>query len=368
MEYYTAIGIDVSDRTSKICVMTKVAGTRRIVDETTVATTKEGFREYLDKQDRNAAVTFETGVHCRWMAEFIRSMGFKVYVANPAKLKQLTESDTKNDRNDARELARYTLADVELLHPVYLRAEPYQQMIRFLEARNALLGVRTKLINEMRGFAKSMGFRIPQKDANYFHLIDRGDWPKDLKDVAWPLIGVLKTISLKIKALEKQMRTLAETPEFKESVERIRQVYGVGFFCSVAYVAFLGGNYARFAKARDVGPYLGLVPKQDASGNVDKQLAITKKGSSLLRMLLTECAQVVMKDSARTTDLKLKGLRIAERGGKNARKRAITAVVRNLAVTMMALLKHPEREYKPVSEANQKLLDRLAAEQKAVAA
>lgn len=368
MEYYTSIGIDVGDRTSKICVMTKVAGTRRIVCETTVATTKEGLREFLDRQDRSAPVTFETGVHCRWMAEFIRGLGFKVYVANPAKLRLLTESDTKNDRNDARELARYTLADVEMLHPVFLRAEPYQRMIRFLEARSALVCVRTKLVNEMRGFAKSMGFRIPKKDAAHFHLIDRGDWPKDLKDVSWPLVGVLATVSLKIKALEKQMQALSESSEFRESVERLQLVYGVGFFCSVAYVAFLGGNYTRFAKARDVGPYLGLVPRQDASGDITKQLAITKKGSSLLRTLLTECAQVILKDNAPMTDLKLKGLRIAERGGKNGRKRAVTAIVRSLAVTMMALLKHPKEDYKPLSEANQKLVERLASEKDAVAA
>ena len=85
MEYYTSIGIDVSDRTSKICVMTKVAGTRRIVCETTVATTKEGLGEFLDRQDRRAPVTFETGVHCRWMSEFIRGLGFKVYVAKSEK-------------------------------------------------------------------------------------------------------------------------------------------------------------------------------------------------------------------------------------------------------------------------------------------
>lgn len=368
MEYYTAIGIDVSDRTSKICVMTKVAGMRRIVDETTVATTKDGLREYLDRQDRNAPVTFETGIHCRWMAEFVRGMGFKVYVANPAKLKLLTESDTKNDRNDARELARYTLADVEMPHPVFLRAEQYQQMIRLLEARRALLGARTKLINEMRGFAKSMGFRIPRRDADYFHLIDRATWPRDLETLCWPMLAVVKTISLKIKAVEKQMHVLADTPEFRESAERLQQIAGVGFFSSVAFIAFLGGNYERFAKARDVGPYLGLVPRQDASGDTDKQLSITKKGPSLLRSLLTECAQAVMKDGAKMSDLKLKGQRIAARGGKNAKKRAITAIVRSLAVTMVALLKHPEREYKPISDENRKLIERLAAEQQAIAA
>lgn len=359
MEYYTAIGIDVSDRTSKICVMTKAGNERRIVEETTVSTTKEAFSEYLSAKDRNAAVTFETGVHCRWMAKLIRDLGFKVYVANPSKLRALTQSNTKNDRNDARELARYTLADVEMLHPVFLRPETHQQMIRLIEARMALVETRTKLINEMRGFGKSMGFRIPKKDAAHFHLLDRADWPKDLEDICWPLIGVLKTIYVKIAALEKQMHDLADSPAFIADVGRVRQVVGVGFLCSVAYVATLGGNYARFSKARDVGPYLGLVPRQDQSGGIDKQLPITKAGSTLLRTILTESAQIVLKDSVRMTDLKLKGLRIAGQGNKNARKRAVTATVRGLAVTLMALLKHPDRDYMPLSEENKKLVEQM---------
>lgn len=368
MEYYTAIGIDVGDRTSKICVMAKDGGSRRIIEETTVATTREGFSEYLAAKSRDWPVAFETGVHCRWMASHIRGMGFKVHVANPAKLRQLTLSNAKNDTNDARELARYTLADVELLHPVFLRPEPYQQMIRLLEARMALVRTRTKLINEMRGFAKSMGFRIPKRDADYFHRIDRSAWPKDLESLCWPLMDVLEAIALKIRAFEKQMHELADTDVFKSDVERVRQVFGVGFLCSTAFVAFLGGNYARFAKARDVGPYLGLVPRQDQSGDVDRQLPITKAGSTMLRTLLTECAQVVLKDSAMTTDLKLKGERIHGKRSANSRKRAVTAVVRGLAVTMMALLKHPEREYRPLSDANRKLLERLAAGQEAIVA
>lgn len=368
MEYYTAIGIDVSDKTSKICVMTKAGGTRRIVAETTVATTKDGFYAFLNGQDRNVPVTFETGVHCRWMAEHIRGMGFKVYVANPAKLKLLTESDTKNDRNDARALARYTLADPEMLHPVFLRDEEHQQMIRLIEARSLLIRERTRIINELRGFAKSMGFRIPKKDAAYFHKLDRSSWPQPLNDLAWPLFDILEMIALKVKAYESGMRKLVESPAFKDDIERVRRVFGIGFICSAAFIAFLGGNYERFVKARDVGPYLGLTPKQDQSGNINKQLGITRKGSALLMCLLTECAQIVLKDSSPMTDPKLKGMRIFERGGSNARKRAVTAVARGLAVTMMALLKHPERDYKPVSDANLKLLGQPSSEQEVKAA
>ena len=81
MEYCTTIGADVSDRTTKICVMTKAeGGERRIVVETTCATTKGGFEEALSKFDRSWPVVFETGTHCRWMDMLFKEMGFKTIV------------------------------------------------------------------------------------------------------------------------------------------------------------------------------------------------------------------------------------------------------------------------------------------------
>ena len=351
MEYYTAIGIDVGDKTSKICVMAKSDGKRRIVLERTVETTKEGLRSFLGTLDRGWPVTFETCTHCRWMHAEIRAMGFRVFVANPAKLRQLTESNTKNDVNDARELARFTLADAELLHPVFIRPEPHQQMLRLLKARELMLGIRTKLVNEMRGFAKSMGFRLPKTDAGRFHRLDRSSWPADFETLAFPMLDVLETLELKIKANEAQMRDLAGTETFAKPVARCREVFGIGFFTAAAFVALLGGNVGRFAKARDVGPYLGLVPRQDQSGEIDRQCAITRAGCSFMRSMLTECAQVALKASAVPSDLRLKAWRICASGGPKAKKRAVTAVARGLAVTMLALLKHPEREYKALSDA-----------------
>ncbi len=99
MEYCTTIGVDVSDRTSKICVMTKTPG---IVKETACATTRVGFADCLAKFDRGWPVVFETGTHCRWMESHIRSLGFRVIVANPAKARISGDPTSKNDRNDAR--------------------------------------------------------------------------------------------------------------------------------------------------------------------------------------------------------------------------------------------------------------------------
>ena len=363
MEYCTTIGADVSDRTTKICVMTKAeGGERHIVVETTCATTKAGFEEALSKFDRSWPVVFETGTHCRWMDRLFKEMGFKTIVGNPGKIPSITKSNTKNDRNDARELARLAIADPAMLHPVFLRDEVYQQMLRFHHARNMLISQRTQTINQIRGFAKSMGHRIECSSTEKFHELSKADWPRELEECAWPLMGVLKTVNLKIKAYDRLIERLAERLEFKPMVERVREVYGVGVIGSTVFVAAIGGRPDRFDHARDVGPYLGMTPKQDQSGDDDKQLHITHAGADIVRATLVECAGVVMMSNAKDTDLKLKGLRIAMHGGGIAKKKAKVAVARALAVTMLAMLKDPEREYVPLSEEGRKGFERYRAE------
>ena len=363
MEYSTTIGVDVSDRTSKICVMQKMPdGERRIVIETTCATTKEGFGETFAKFDRSWPVVFETGTHCRWMDRCFRDLGFKTIIANPGKVPSITKSNTKNDRNDARELARLAIADVSMLHPVKLRNEVYQQMLRYHRGRNELICVRTKLISQLRGFAKSMGCRIDDCSTERFHKIDKSLWPTELESVGWPILDVIEVVNLKIKAFEKAIRDLSETPEFKDMVGRVRTVYGVGEIGSTAFIAIIGGHPTRFERSRDIGAYLGLIPKQDQSGDKDKQLHITHAGSSLIRTVLVECAGVALQSNAKETDIKLKGLRIAMNGGGIAKKKARTAVARSLAVTMLALLKNPDAEYVPLSEEGKRGFERYHAE------
>ena len=363
MEYCTTIGIDVSDRTSKICVMRKMPdGERRIIVETTCATTRDGFSEVLSKFDRNWPIAFETGTHCRWMDRHFKELGFRTFIANPGKVPSITKSNTKNDRNDARELARLAIADVTMLHPVTLRGEVFQQMLRYHRGRNELICVRTKLISQLRGFAKSVGFRIEDCSTERFHRLCKNDWPADLESVAWPIMDVIEVVNLKIKAFEKSIKDLSEQPEFKGMVDRVRSVYGVGDIGATAFVASIGGDPDRFEHSRDAGSYRGLVPKQSQSGDKDKQLHITHAGSCLVRTVLIECAGVVLQSNAKETDLKLKGLRIAMNGGGIARKKARTAVARGLAVTMLALLKNPNAEYVPLSEEGKRGFERYHAE------
>ena len=355
-EYYTTIGMDVSDRKTQVCVMAGTARKPKIIMETTIPTTKEGLAKFLSAQDRSAPVAFEAGTHCRWMNEVAEGMGFKVYVANPCRLRMITESKTKNDVNDARMLARLALSDPGLLHPVKLRGPGHQKMLNLHEMRNLLVKQRTGIVVQLRAVAKSMGFRIVKCQAASFHNLDRKAWPKDLNDIAWPMIKNLEQLAVTIKTYEKQIRELAETPTFKAQVGRLMEIRYVGLYVATGFVAVTGGDMDRFEKPRDIGPWLGVTPKQDQSGDIDRQCRITKAGSPFMRRLLVESAQMILRDGSSDTDLKAKGLRICARGAKIAKRKAVTAVARSLAVLMVAMLKKPDAPYVPLSERCEKEL------------
>jgi len=93
-------------------------------------------------------------------------------------------------------------------------------------------------------------------------------------------------------------------------------------------------NPERFKRSRDVGPYLGLCPGQDQSGERDPELRISKAGDHLLRSLLVNCAQYVLGHFGEDSDLRRHGEKIAARGGKKAKKRAVVAVARKIAVLL----------------------------------
>jgi transposase len=206
-----------------------------------------------------------------------------------------------------------------------------------------------------------MGFRIPKCSTTHFHNLDTASWPKELNDIAWPMMKNIEQLAITIKTYEKKIRELAQTPTFKAQVDRLMEIHYVGLYVATGFVAVTGGDMDRFTKPRDVGPWLGLSPKQDQSGDIDRQCHITKAGSKMLRWKLTECAQRVLQKNSADMDLKVKGLRIRARGGKIAKGKSITAVARGLAVLMVAMLKKPDVPYVPLSEDKAKELAQIRA-------
>jgi transposase len=176
--------------------------------------------------------------------------------------------------------------------------------------------------------------------------------PADLALVA-PLLTAIDAVNAEIKQLDAELESLAG--EKYPATERLRQIPGVGPLTALCFVLTLESP-EHFADARAVGPYLGLVPRRDQSGETDKQLGITKAGHVQLRCLLVNCAHYILGPFGPPCHLRAAGERIAARGGKSAKKRAVIAVARKLAVTLLALWKtgadyQPQRVPQPLPQA-----------------
>jgi transposase len=139
---------------------------------------------------------------------------------------------------------------------------------------------------------------------------------------------------VRITAYDRQIEEMDK--ERYPETELLRQVGGVGAITATTFVLTVE-DPARFPRARAVGSYLGLRPRQGDSGTLKPQLRITKAGDKNLRSLLVECAHHILGRLGPDTDLKRWGLKLAERGGKNAKKRAAIAVARKLSVLLLRL-------------------------------
>src|SRR5580693_8162870 len=217
--------------------------------------------------------------------------------------------------------------------PMQHRSREVRQDLVMLRARDALVAVRTELINTTRGLVKSMGMRLPKFQ---LELRTKGEEavPVEVREALLPWVRLAATLSADIKEYDKKIEELGG--EKYGHTALLRQVKGVGPITALAYVLTLE-NAQRFVKSRDVGPYLGLVPKQEDSGENQPQLGISKAGDTMVRNLLVGSAQYILGPFGPDTDLRRYGLRLCERGGKNAKKRAAVAVARKLAVLLHCL-------------------------------
>jgi transposase len=277
------------------------------------------------------------------VSELLRELGHRVTVANPRRVQLISESDSKSDRTDAELLARLGRADVKLLAPVEHRGRSAQTDLAVAKARDVLVRSRTKLVNHVRAVVKSFGERLPTCTAESFARRTREKLPADLEPALVPIYAALEQIEAQIRALD---RTIVKVAKKYPEVTVLSQPHGVGVLTALVYLLTIEDKQ-RFAKSRMAGAFLGLRPRRDQSGKGDPQLRITKAGDPFVRRLLVNSANHILGPFGQDSDLRRWGLRLAERGGKNARKRAKVAVARKLAVLMHRLWMTGE-VYEPV--------------------
>lgn len=324
------VGLDIGDDYSHVCLLRSDSG--EVEEETRLRTTPDALRRYFS-QHQGVRVALETGTHSPWVSRLLSELEHEVLVANARHLKLIYQNDRKNDRLDAENLARLARLDPKLLHPITHRGEQAQTDLGVVRSRHALVNARTQLINHVRGSVKSFGTRLPKCDSDCFHLKVQGSIPDTLCAALNPVLAVIATLNEQIKALAVQIQALSEAyPE----TEILKQVRGVGPITALTFILTLDDKN-RFKKSRTVGAFLGMTPSRAQSGNQDPQKRISKQGDPLLRSLLTQCAQYILRKGSPDSDLKGFGEHLLGKGGKGAKRRAVTAVARKLGVLLHRL-------------------------------
>jgi transposase len=269
-------------------------------------------------------------------------------VANARRVRLISESSRKDDKLDAKTLARLARIDPELLSPIRHRSEQAQADLTSIRARAALVETRTALINSARGLAKAYGERLPSCASYQVCEELAGALAAPLHAALEPLLGEIDSLTQRIREYDGQLEEIAK--ERYPEVELLKQVQGVGTLIALTFVLTVEDPH-RFKSSRAVGCYVGLRPRRRESGQSRPQLGISKEGDSYLRKLLVQGAHYILGRFGQDSDLRRWGLGLSGRGGKNAKKRAVIAVARNLAVLLHKLWVSGE-EYEPLRVSN----------------
>jgi transposase len=341
-------GLDLGDKYSYLCLIETDTG--KVLEEGRLRTTPETFRRRFDSEQR-MTVAIEAGTHSPWVSRVLEEeCGHQVLVANPRKTRLIYGQGRKTDKLDAEKLARLARVDPKLLSPLEHRGEASQAHLALIRSREVLIRSRVQLINHVRGTVKSFGGRLPKCSTASFHKKVAVCIPEELRPALEPLLETIASLSARIHHYDRELEALAQ--EHYPETKLLRQVQGVGTLTALTFVLTLE-DPTRFEESRQVGAYLGLVPGKDQSGERDPQKRISREGDEMLRRLLVGSAHYILGPFAEDSDLRRYGLKIAgSTAAKNARKRAVVAVARKLAVLLHHLWISGEL-YEPLYNARQ---------------
>jgi transposase len=324
------VGLDLGDRSSWYCVLNEAG---EVLLERKLATTPKAMKEVFGGMPR-CRIALETGMHSPWVSRWLSDLGHEVIVAHARNVRLIGESRRKDDRFDARTLARLARIDPDLLGPIQHRSRKAQADLMVIRARAGLVRARTALINTARGLTKSYGERLRGCSPRKMNRELAEGLSPEVQTALQPLLHEIESLSERIREYKERVQQIAQ--ERYPEVARLEQVKGVGTLIALTYVLTLE-DPRRFRKSRDVGCYLGLRPGRRNSGQSAPQLHISKEGDPYLRTMMVQSAHHILGPFGANSDLRRWGLRLAERGGKNAKKRAVVAVARKLSILLHRL-------------------------------
>jgi transposase len=221
-EQKLTVGLDLGDRWSFYSVLDEAG---KIILEQKLATTPEAMKQTFAKIPRSL-IALETGTHSPWASRLLTELGHEVLVAHAQKVELITKSNRKDDRHDARTLARLARIDPELLGPVRHRSAQAQIHLTVIRARAELVSARTALVNAARGLVKSLGERLPKCGTYQVNEKLAAAVSAELREVLVPLLREVESLSERIKEYDEGMEKIAQ--EVYPEVPLLKQAKGVG--------------------------------------------------------------------------------------------------------------------------------------------
>jgi transposase len=198
--------VDVGDQISHYCILDE---TGNVILEQRVPTTPKGIQQVFGKISR-CRIALESGTHSPWISRLLTQLGHEVIVAHARNVQLITESTRKDDRLDARTLARLARIDPELLGPVRHRSAKVQIHLTAIRARATLVSARTALVNAARGLTKSYGERLPKCGTEQMNReIAKGLSP-ELRDVVEPLLREIESVNERIAEYDRRIEQIAK--------------------------------------------------------------------------------------------------------------------------------------------------------------
>src|SRR4029077_16945124 len=262
MDYFA--GLDISMDGTHICVVDRDGA---VVYEGKSPSTAEAIADKLSEAPGCHRVVFETGRMALVLFHGLSQIGLPVVCVDSRQAYQALKSlaTHKSDRNDAGGLAH--LARTGFFKPVHVKSFPAHAVRSWLSARKKLVGQRVTLENQIRGLAVVFGVRLPRALTTAF--IDRAlkasEGVAGFSAAMRGLSAARAAVMIAVAAIDADIRRMTRA---SAACRRLMTIPGVGQLTALAFVAAID-DPSRIRRSRDVGAYLGLVPRRHQSGEVD---------------------------------------------------------------------------------------------------
>lgn len=288
----------------------------------------ELFAQSLAPDDR---VVLESTGNALAIAKILRPHVEEVVLANPMHVRAISHAKVKNDRFDARTLAKLLSAD--LVPRVWISDERTRLLRRLTSRRTQLIRQRTRTKNEISAvLLRNLKGRPPVSDLfgkKGRAWLDRLELPVDETQTVQ---GCLRQLDFLCGEIDLIDRALAEQALESPEIRRLMTIPGVGVTTAATVMATIGDIH-RFPTAHRLVGYLGLDPRSRQSGAAPaKHGRISKQGSSAARHVLVEAAWAAIKTPG---PLRAFYQRVRARRGAQI---AIVAVARKIAILCWQLL------------------------------